>query len=264
MSVLARNNVRVLGQSGPPMVFAHGFGCDQSMWRLVAPHFLDRFQVVLFDLVGAGQSDLNAWSAEKYQSLHGHAQDTVEIIRALDLGRVVFVGHSVSAMIGVLAARAAPELFSHLVLVGPSPRYIDDGDYVGGFSAAEIEELLEFLDNNHMGWSAGMAPTIMGNKERPDLSEDLTNSFCRSDPKILQHFARTTFTADNRSDLRHVTTPTLILQCREDVIAPLEVGAYVHRSIPNSKLVTLDATGHCPNLSAPKETETAIRSFLAA
>jgi len=263
MSVLDRNNVHVHGRSGPPIIFAHGFGCDQSMWQLVAPNFIDSHRVVLFDLVGAGRSDLKSWSAKKYASLQGHAEDLVEIIRALDLGKMIFVGHSVSAMIGVLAARAAADLFSHLVLVGPSPRYIDDQGYTGGFSAAEIEELLAFLDSNHMGWSAAMAPTIMGNPDRPELSEDLTNSFCRTDPKILKHFARTTFMADNRADLPHVTHPTLILQCAEDMIAPPAVGAYVHHAMPNATLVTLDASGHCPNLSAPQETEAAIRAFLA-
>lgn len=264
MSVIARNNVRMLGESGPAMVFSHGFGCDQNMWRLVAPRFDDGFRVVLFDHVGAGKSDLSAWSPEKYASLQGYADDVLEILRELELGKAVFVGHSVSAMIGVLAARAAPELFSQLVLIGPSPRYIDDGDYVGGFSAAQIEELLEFLDNNHMGWSAAMAPAIMGNADRPELGEELTNSFCRTDPEIARHFARTTFMSDNRADLQHVTIPTLILQCREDIIAPPAVGEYVHRAMPASQLVTLDATGHCPNLSAPDETARAIRNFVVA
>lgn len=246
------------------MVFAHGFGCDQNMWRLVAPGFANGFRIVLFDHVGAGKSDLGAWSPERYRSLDGYAEDVVEILRELDLDKAIFVGHSVSAMIGVLAARAAPDLFSHLVLVGPSPRYIDDDDYVGGFSAGQIEELLEFLDSNHMGWSATMAPMIMGNPDKPALSEELTNSFCRTDPDIARHFARTTFMADNRADLPHVTIPTLILQCREDIIAPQAVGEYVHHAILGSELVTLDATGHCPNLSAPNETAAAIRKFLAA
>lgn len=246
------------------MIFAHGFGCDQNMWRLMTPKFSADFRVVLFDHVGAGRSDLSAWSPERYRTLNGYADDLLEIIRELDLGKAIFVGHSVSAMIGVLAARTAPDLFSHLVLVGPSPRYIDDGNYIGGFSATEIEELLEFLDSNHMGWSEAMAPMIMANPDQPDLSEELTNSFCRTDPEIARHFARTTFTADNRSDLKHVAIPTLILQCREDIIAPQSVGAYVHESMPMSNLVTLDATGHCPNLSAPEETSSAIRKFLSA
>ena len=265
MSTSTRNNVRILGGggSGPLMIFAHGFGCDQNMWRLVAPEFAKDFRVVLFDHVGAGKSDLNAWSPEKYASLNGYAEDVVEILRELDAGEAIFVGHSVSAMIGVLAARAAPELFSRLVLVGPSPRYIDDEDYAGGFSAAQIEELLEFLDSNHMGWSVAMAPVIMGNPDQPELGEELTNSFCRTDPEIARHFARTTFMSDNRADLRDVAIPTLILQCREDVIAPQAVGEYVNRQMPASELVILDATGHCPNLSAPEETTAAIHKFLA-
>lgn len=253
----------MLGGSGPLMVFAHGFGCDQNMWRLVAPEFANEFRVVLFDHVGAGKSDLNAWSREKYASLKGYAEDVIEILRELDAGKAIFVGHSVSAMIGVLAAKAAPELFSRLVLVGPSPRYIDEDDYVGGFSAAQIEELLEFLDSNHMGWSAAMAPVIMGNPDQPELGEELTNSFCRTDPEIARHFARTTFMSDNRADLRDVAIPTLILQCREDVIAPQAVGEYVNCQMPASELVILDATGHCPNLSAPEETTAAIHKFLA-
>lgn len=264
MSVFARNNVQLLGESGPLMLFAHGFGCDQNMWRPVASQFVDRFRVTLFDHVGAGRSDLGAWSPEKYRSLQGYADDVVQILRELSASKAIFVGHSVSAMIGVLAVRAAPELFSRLVLVCPSPRYIDDGDYVGGFTAAQIDELLEFLDSNHMGWSAAMAPVIMGNPEQPELGEALTNSFCRTDPEIARHFARTTFTADNRADLEHVTIPTLILQCREDMIAPQAVGEYVHNAMPASQLVTLDATGHCPNLSAPEQTTSAIRDFLEA
>ncbi len=262
MTATRRHNLQTLGQSGPLMIFAHGFGCDQNMWRFVAPQFANDFRVALFDHVGAGKSDLGAWSAEKYQTLQGYADDVIEILRELSLGPAVFVGHSVSAMIGVIAARSAPDLFSHLVLVGPSPRYIDDQEYVGGFSADQIEEMLDFLDNNHMGWSAAMAPVIMGNPDQPDLAEELTNSFCRTDPDIARHFARTTFTSDNRADLAHVTVPTLILQCREDIIAPAAVGAFVQKAIAGSVLVTLDATGHCPNLSAPHATAAAIRRFL--
>jgi len=232
------------------------------MWRFVAPGFENEFKVVLFDHVGAGGSDLSAYSREKYSTLHGYAVDVVEICRELHLSDVIFVGHSVSSMIGLLAAKQAPELFSRLVMVGPSPRYIDDEDYMGGFSAAQIEELLEFLDSNHLGWSQAMAPTIMGNADRPELGEELTNSFCRTDPEIAKQFARTTFTSDNRNDLAAVTIPTLVLQCSDDVIAPREVGEYVHAHIANSELVYLKATGHCPNLSAPEETTAAIRAFV--
>jgi sigma-B regulation protein RsbQ len=265
VQVLRRNNVTVTGNpAGPPMVLAHGFGCDRNMWRYVAPAFEATHRVVLFDHVGAGGSDLSAWTPERYASLEGYAADVREILAALDLTDVVFVGHSVSAMIGVLAAHAEPERFARLVLVGPSPRYIDDGDYVGGFTARDIDELLGFMDTNYLGWSAALAPTIMGNPDRPELGGELTNSFCRTDPRIARHFARVTFTSDNRADLAGITIPTLILQCSDDVIAPDAVGEYVAERIPGSTLVRLKATGHCPNLSAPDETVEAIRTFLAA
>jgi sigma-B regulation protein RsbQ len=244
------------------MVFAHGFGCDQNMWRFVAPAFADRYRIVLFDHVGAGGSDLSAYDPEKYSSLDGYAEDVMELCRELEIQGGVFVGHSVSAMIGVLAAKKASDLFDRLVLVGPSPRYTDDGDYIGGFSEGQIHELLEFLDSNHMGWSQAMAPVIMGNPDRPQLGEELTNSFCQTDPEIAKRFARVTFLSDNRADLAEVRTRSLILQCSEDVIAPPCVGEYVHRAIPGSEFVLLDATGHCPNLSAPEETIAAMRAFL--
>jgi sigma-B regulation protein RsbQ len=259
-----QHNVRVLGvHDGQPMLFAHGFGCDQNMWRFVVPRFTDRYRVVLFDHIGAGGSDLTAYQPSRYATLDGYAADVVELCDALDLRDVIFVGHSVSSMIGVLAAAAAPRLFSSLVLVGPSPRYVDDGDYVGGFSRADIGGLLDALDSNHLGWSAQMAPVIMGSHpDHPELAEELTNSFCRTDPDIARQFARVTFLSDNRADLADVDVPTLVLQCSEDVIAPPVVGDYVHRSVPGSTLVTLRATGHCPNLSAPAETGDAIAAFL--
>jgi len=262
LSVLKRNNVHVSGNDARAMLFAHGFGCDQNMWRFVAPAFEQQFKIVLFDHVGAGGSDLSAYSREKYSNLQGYANDVVEIGETLGLDDAVFVGHSVSAMIGILAAAKAPGMFGRLVLVGPSPRYINDGNYVGGFTAAQIEELLEFLDSNHMGWSQAMAPVIMGNADRPELGQELTNSFCRTDPEIAKHFARTTFMSDNRADLAKVKAKSLILQCSEDIIAPNCVGEYVHEHLPNSKLVVMRATGHCPNLSAPDETIAAIRAFV--
>ena len=244
------------------MLFAHGFGCDQNMWRFVAPAFENDFETVTFDQVGAGGSDLAAYDKTKYRSLSGYADDLVEIGRELELEDAIFVGHSVSSMIGVLAAQKAPGMFGKLVLVGPSARYIDDDEYVGGFSASQIEELLQFLESNHMGWSTQMAPAIMGNPDRPELGEELTNSFCRTDPEIAKAFARVTFTSDNRKDLDGVAVPTLILQCKEDIIASLEVGEFVHRNIPGSRMIVLDATGHCPNLSAPKEVVDAMRTFV--
>ncbi|MGA5411250.1 alpha/beta fold hydrolase [Streptomyces lavendulocolor] len=264
MDVVSRNNVTVTGRAdGPVVMLAHGFGCDQNMWRLVVPALAARFRVVLFDYVGSGSSDLAAWSPERYGSLDGYAQDVLDVCQELDLREVAFVGHSVSAMTGVLAAAREPERFARLVLLVPSPRYIDDGDYKGGFSAEDIEELLESLESNYLGWSAHMAPVIMGNADRPELGEELTNSFCRTDPDIARVFARTTFLSDSRQDLASVTAPTLILECTEDVIAPREVGAYVHAAIPGSRLVTLKATGHCPQLSAPEATADAIVDFLA-
>jgi sigma-B regulation protein RsbQ len=265
MTVAERNNVRVTGDpAGRPLLFAHGFGCDQEMWRYVAPAFAADHKVVLFDHVGAGRSDLRAYDPAKYGSLRGYAADVVEICRELGLSDVVFVGHSVSAMIGVLAVEEAPELFGALVMVGPNPRYVDDDGYVGGFSRTDIAGLLDTLDGNHLGWSRTMAAVIMGNPDRPELTEELTNSFSRTDPEIARQFARVTFLSDNRTDLRGVRVPTLVLQCRDDAIAPDTVGEFVHAQIPGSVLTRLGATGHCPNLSAPRETVAAIRAFLSA
>jgi sigma-B regulation protein RsbQ len=248
---------------GRPMVFAHGFGCDQHMWRHVWPAFAGDHRVVLFDHVGAGGSDLTAFDADRYATLDAYAQDVLELCAELDLQDVVFVGHSVSAMIGALAAAAQSERFGRLVMIGPSPRYVDDADgYVGGFSRADIDELLDSMDSNYLGWSAAMAPAIMGADNGEDLGEELRESFCRTDPEIARHFARTTFLSDNRADLARVTTPALILQCAHDAIAPEAVGAYVHAQLPGSRFVQLKATGHCPNLSAPQETIAAIRDDL--
>jgi sigma-B regulation protein RsbQ len=262
MAAIRRNNVHIRGSGERAMVFAHGFGCDQNMWRYVAPAFEADFRTVLFDHVGAGRSDLASYDPDKYGTLSGYAEDLLEIGRELDLSGAVFVGHSVSGMIGVLASLQDRTMFESLVLVGPSPRYINDGDYFGGFAQEQIEELLEFLGDNHMGWSVAMAPVIMGNSERPELGEELVASFCRTDPAIAKNFARVTFTSDNRADLPNVTARTLILQCSEDIIAPEQVGAYVHSKVPGSTLVQLKARGHCPNLSAPQEVITAIRAFV--
>ncbi len=262
-SVLQRNNVKVLGRGHQPMVFAHGYGCDQNMWRYITPAFADRYRIVLFDHVGHGRSDASAFDRTRYGTLQGYADDVLAICRELDLRDVVFVGHSVSAMIGILAALREPDRFSRLVLIGPSPCYIDDGDYVGGFKREDIEGLLDFLDSNHLGWSSTMAPVIMGNPDRPELGEELAGSFCRTDPDIAKHFARVTFLSDNRSDLPKLQVPALILQCSQDAIAPEPVGRFVHRSLPGSRFVQMRATGHCPNLSAPDETVAAIEAFLS-
>jgi sigma-B regulation protein RsbQ len=263
VSALRRNNVHVHGApGGQPMVFAHGFGCDQNMWRHVWPAFADEYRVVLFDHVGAGGSSLEAFDPARYASLRAYAQDILDICRELDLRDIVLVGHSVSAMIGVIAAAEEPDRFASLVLVGPSPRYIDDDGYVGGFTREDIEELLDSMDSNYLGWSSAMAPVIMGNDERPELGAELTNSFCATDPDIARQFARVTFTSDNRADLAGVRTPSLVLQCSNDPIAPESVGRYVAEQLPDSRFVLLSATGHCPNLSAPDETVEAIRAYL--
>ena len=263
MDVLARNNVKVSGDpAAPAMLFAHGFGCDQNMWRFVAPAFEDTHRVVVFDHVGFGASDHAAWDAERYATLDGYARDVLEICRELELADTVFVGHSVSSMIGVLAANAEPERFDRLVLVGPSPRYVDDDGYVGGFTREDIEGLLDSLESNYLGWSSTMAPVIAGNPDRPELGEELTNSFCATDPAIAAHFARVTFLSDNRDDLAAVRVSSLVLQCSDDPIAPDAVGEYVHAQLPHSELVFMRASGHCPNLSAPDELIAEIRAFL--
>jgi sigma-B regulation protein RsbQ len=246
-----------------PMLFAHGFGCDQNMWRHVAPAFEQQYKVVLFDHVGHGKSEISEFDRSKYETLQGYATDILEICNELNLQCVIFVGHSFSAMIGILAAAREPERFEKLILIGPSPRYVDDEGYHGGFKREDIDGLLDFLETNHLGWSSAMAPVIVGNPDRPELGEELTNSFCRTDPEIARHFARVTFLSDNREDLRGVNIPCLVLQCSQDVIAPQAVGEYVHQQLRSSKLVLMKATGHCPNLSAPEETVAEMRAFLA-
>ncbi|HVT64271.1 MAG TPA: alpha/beta hydrolase [Mycobacteriales bacterium] len=260
-----QHNIHVAGQtSGQPILFAHGYGCDQNMWRHVVPRFEDRYRVVLFDHIGAGGSDLTAYDPVRYASLQGYADDVLQICEELDLTDLIFVGHSVSAMVGVLAAEAAPERFAALVLVGPSPCYIDDEGYVGGFSRADIDELLASVDSNYLGWSSAIAPVIMGRPDHPELAQELEESFCRTDPDIARKFAHATFLADNRGDLPKVQTPSLVIQCTNDVIAPVAVGEYVRDQMPNATMTLLDATGHCPHLSAPGETADAIERFLGS
>ncbi|MFP5392507.1 MAG: alpha/beta fold hydrolase [Gammaproteobacteria bacterium] len=263
MNIAHRNNVRVVGTGPVTLVLAHGFGCDQSMWRFLAPYYTGRYRVVTFDLVGSGKSDLSAYDHDKYGTLHGYADDVLEIIDQYAQGPAIFVGHSVSAMIGLLAANRAPERFAAHVMVGPSPSYINDVDYIGGFSREDIEELLDTLENNYLGWSSNMAPAIMGAPDRPELGQELTNSFCRTDPDIAKHFARVTFLSDHRADLARCVTPTLILQCSDDMIAPMAVGEYMHRQMPGSVLHVIDNVGHCPHMSAPTASSEAIDSFLA-
>jgi sigma-B regulation protein RsbQ len=263
VDVARRNNVNVIGNpEGTAVVLAHGFGCDQNMWRLTVPALVRDHRVVLFDYVGSGRSDPSAFDERRYSSLDGYAADVIEVCAALDLTEAVFVGHSVSAMVGVLAAQQAPDRIGALVMVGPSPCYLEDGEYHGGFSAQDIDELLASLESNYLGWSAAMAPAIMGTPDRPELGEELTHSFCATDPAMARVFARTTFLSDTRADLATVRVPTLVLESAEDIIAPRQVGAYVHATVGGSTLVTLDASGHCPHLSAPDATNKAIVEFL--
>jgi sigma-B regulation protein RsbQ len=262
MSVLTRNNVHVAG-NGPPMLFVHGFGCDQNMWRLLAPHFAETHTCILLDLVGSGRSDLSAYDPQKYSSLHGYAADLCEVLAAVTSAPAVCVGHSVSAMIGLLANLRSPDQFLAQVMVGPSPCYVNDGDYVGGFERSDIESLLETMESNYLGWSSNMAPAIMGAPDQPELAVELTNSFCRTDPDIARQFARVTFLSDHRADLPKLQAPTLILQCSQDIVAPRPVGEYMHGRIPNSTLCIIDNVGHCPHLSAPGASATAMEQFLA-
>ncbi len=264
MSLQQRNNVRVSGNGAFTMFFAHGFGCDQNMWRLLAPAYAARYRTVLFDLVGSGRSDLTAYNPKKYDSLHGYAADVIELVREFAQGPAIFVGHSVSAMMGMLANIAEPSLFAAQIMIGPSPCYINDGDYVGGFTRKDIESLLETLDSNYLGWSSNMAPAIMGAPNQPELSVELTNSFCRTDPTIAKQFARVTFLSDLRAELPRLETPTLILQCDDDLIAPMSVGEYMHRVLPRSTLSVIRNVGHCPHLSAPSASTKAMDAFLAS
>ncbi len=262
--MLRRNNVTLSGDPfGPVVMFAHGFGCSQETWSLIAPRFEADHRVVLFDHVGAGGSDWSAYDRTRYGELDGYARDVEEILDAIGAQDVVFVGHSVSAMIGVLAANLNPDRYRGLVLVSPSPRYINDGDYAGGFEHADIDALLDSLDANYLGWSRQTAPMIMGTPDRPTLGDRLSDSFCSVDPEIARHFARVTFTSDNRRDLGRVSVPTLVLQCRDDVIAPVAVGRYVHAAIAGSRFEMLDTTGHVPILSAPDDVAFHVRRFLS-
>jgi sigma-B regulation protein RsbQ len=264
MSLLRRNNVHVTGQGKTTMFFAHGFGCDQNMWRLLAPTYEKRYRIVLFDLVGSGGSDLAAYDRKKYSTLQGYADDVCELVEELSEGPALFVGHSVSSMIGMLANLKTPERFAGQIMIGPSPCYINDGDYVGGFTRKDIEGLLETLDSNYLGWSSNMAPAIMGAPDKPELGVELTNSFCRTDPEIAKQFAHVTFLSDLRKQLPQLKAPTLIVQCNDDLIAPVAVGQYMKKQLPHSMLAVIANIGHCPHLSAPCACVDAIDTFLAA
>jgi sigma-B regulation protein RsbQ len=264
MNILQRNNVDVAGDGPATLVFAHGFGCDKNMWRLLAPGYAKRFRTVRFDHVGSGMSDLQAYDRQKYDSLKGYAHDLLEIVAACAVGPAIVVGHSVSAMIGMLAGIEAPDRISAHVMVGPSPCYINDGDYIGGFTRADIDGLLDTLESNYLGWSSAMAPAIMGAPDQPELAVELTNSFCRTDPEIAKHFARVTFLSDHRADVARLAAPTLVLQCTDDLIAPRSVGDFMQRTLPRPTLRIIENVGHCPHLSAPGASADAIDEFLAS
>jgi len=261
-NVLTRNNVTISGRGTQPIIFAHGFGCDQNMWRFLVPAFEDDYKIILFDYVGAGKSDKTAYNPERYNSLQGYARDVLDVCEELSLKDTIFVGHSVSSMIGLLAAIEKPGSFKTLIMVGPSPCYINKDDYIGGFQHKDIDGLLETMEKNYIGWANFLAPQIMKNEGRPALAEELTESFCSTDPKIASEFARTTFLSDNREDLKKLRTPTLLLQCSDDLIAPLEVGAYLHKHLPGSTLRIMKAKGHCPHMSEPEETIFLIKDYL--
>ncbi len=262
--IIVRNNVKISGRGEQPMLFAHGFGCDQNMWRFLTPAFEAEHKVVLFDYVGSGKSDLSAYRAERYESLEGYAQDLLDVCTACDLRNITFVGHSVSSVIGMLAAIREPERFEKLIFIGPSPCYINyPPEYIGGFEREDLIELLAVMEKNYIGWANFLAPVVMKNPERPDLVMELEESFCSTDPMIARRFAEATFFSDNRVDLPKVTTPSLIMQCSQDAIAPLEVGHYLHRSLPQSELRIMRATGHCPHMSHPEETIEIIKDYLA-
>ena len=262
-NVSLRNNVTVLGKGTQPILFAHGFGCDQNVWRFITSAFETDYKIILFDYVGCGKSDLQAYSPERYSELKGYAQDVLDVCTELDLRDVIFVGHSVSGVIGLLASLQDPQRFSRLVLVAPSPCYLNDlPDYRGGFDRRDIEELLDLMDKNYIGWASFMAPVIMQNAEQPELAGELEASFCSTDPVIMRRFAEATFFSDNRSDLPQATVPSLILQCSDDAIAPAEVGHYLHHHLRQSSLQVMQATGHCPHMSHPEETIQLIQTYL--
>ncbi|RZJ29562.1 MAG: alpha/beta hydrolase [Flavobacterium sp.] len=261
-NVIARNNVTVKGNGQQVMMFAHGFGCDQNMWRFVTPAFEEDYKVVLFDYVGCGKSDVTCYNPERYSNLHGYAQDVLDVCEALELTDVIFVGHSVSSMIGLLAAVENPDIFSCMIFIGPSARYMNDMGYTGGFSREDLEGLLEVMDNNYIGWANFLAPVVMKNEGSPELTKELEESFCSTDPKITRKFAEVTFFSDNREDLSKLTMPCLIMQCSDDAIAPDEVGLYIHNKIKDSVFEKMEATGHCPHMSHPQETIDLMQKFL--
>lgn len=262
MNVKTRNNVQVIGDGPTTLVFVHGFGCDQSMWRSVVAGFSGQFRTILLDLVGCGRSDLTQYDRRKYATLNGHAQDVLQIIDTFARGPVVLIGHSVGAIIGMLASVKTTRAFVAQVLVAPSPYFMNDADYIGGFWPEDIDALLDALDQNYIGWSKTTAPVIMGAPDEPEHARALTDSFCRMDPDIASHFARVTFRSDYRSLLKWVHTPSLILQSTTDSIAPTTVGEYMLRQMPAAQLELVPNVGHCPHISSPRFSVHVIQRFL--
>ena len=263
MAIRARNNMSVVGDGRITLVLANGFGCDQTMWSRLSPLLSERYRIVAFDYVGSGGADVSHYDETRYASLEGYADDLVKVAEHAGGRPRVLVGHSVSAMIGLLAQKEVPGLFDAHIMIGPSPSYLNEGDYRGGFDRADIDELLGTLESNYLGWSAGMAPAIMGAPDQPELSEELTNSFCRTDPAIAARFARATFLGNNLADLPSLQVPALILQSSQDIIAPLAVGEHVSRTVANGTLRLLDNIGHCPHMSVPHACAAEINAYLA-
>ena len=263
IDVFKRNNVTISGQGEKVILFAHGFGCDQNTWKYIKNAFTTDYKTVFFDYVGAGRSDLDFYDPQKYNSLDGYATDVIEICLALRSDNIIFIGHSVSCMIGVLASIKNPGIFKKLILIGPSPCYINTEGYTGGFDQDIIDSLFEVMEEDYIGWAQSLAPAIMGNQNDPELGKELADSFCSIDPTIAKQFARVTFLSDNRKDLPLVQVESLTIQCSVDTIAPLSVGEYVHQHMPNNTLTVLDAYTHCPHMSYPEQTIAAIRNYLS-
>lgn len=263
VDILKRNNVNIMGEGNQTIVFAHGLACDQTIWNTVLPYFKEDYRIVLFDYVGSGKSDFNAFDPKRYSTMHGYVKDFVEILETLHVGKVIFVGHSVSAMIGILASIEKPDLFETLILIGSSPRYLNDQpDYHGGFEENDIQELLTLMEMNFAGWATVAAAAFMHNPDRPFLTDHLIQSYTKENPKMIKNFAEVVFLSDHREDLAGVTIPSLIMQCSEDSIVPLEAAEYLHQHLKNSKLVVMKATGHYPHVSYPEETVQLIRDYL--
>lgn len=264
MDSIKKNNVNILGKGKHVLLFVHGYGCNQNMWRFMTPDFEDDYKVILMDLVGYGESDIKSFDKEKYSSLKGYATDIIDVCQELDLKQITLIGHSVSSMIGLHVSLMAPELIDHLIMIGPSPCYINQDNYIGGFSKADIDELIDTLNSNYLGWSSAITPVIMGNPDQPELTDELNNSFCQTDPEIAKQFAKVTFMGDERKYLEECSAKTLIIQSKKDIIAPIEVGKFVHSKIKNSELKILNINGHCPHMSSPKATTKAIKEYLNA